>query len=65
MTIRLGKPILVTGIGITIAFTLGETLNSKLSEIGSWGILGAFVLGAGIWFWQKPNSKIDFSPPLP
>ncbi|MDJ0565908.1 MAG: DUF697 domain-containing protein, partial [Microcystis sp. M49629_WE12] len=65
MTIRLGKPILVTGIGITIALTLGETLNSKLSEIGSWGILGAFVLGAGIWFWQKPNSKIDFSPPTP
>ncbi len=65
MTVRLGKPILVTGIGITIALTLGETLNSKLSEIGSWGILGAFVLGAGIWFWQKPNSKIDFSPPTP
>lgn len=65
MTVRLGKPILVTGIGITIAFTLGETLNSRLSEIGSWGIFGAIALGAGIWFWQKPNSKIDFSLPTP
>ncbi|MBE5230524.1 MAG: DUF697 domain-containing protein [Microcystis sp. M54BS1] len=65
MTGRLGKPILVTGIGITIAFTLGETLNSRLSEIGSWGIFGAIALGAGIWFWQKPNTKIDFSPPTP
>ena len=63
MTVRLGKPILVTGIGITITFTLGETLNSTMSEIGSWGILGAIALGAGIWFWQKPNSKIDFSHP--
>ncbi|AKV68446.1 hypothetical protein VL20_3439 [Microcystis panniformis FACHB-1757] len=61
----MGKPILVTGIGITIAFTLGETLNSRLSEIGSWGIFGAIALGAGIWFWQKPNSKIDFSLPTP
>lgn len=65
MTVRLGKPILVTGIGITIAFTLGETFNSRLSEIGSWGILGAIALGASIWFWQKPNTKIDFSPPTP
>jgi hypothetical protein len=65
MTVRLGKPILVTGIGITIAFTLGETLNSTLSEIGSWGIFGAIALGAGIWFWQKPNTKIDFSHPTP
>ena len=65
MTIRLGQPILVTGIGITVALTLGETLNSRLSEIGSWGIFGAIALGAGIWFWQKPNSKIDFSLPTP
>lgn len=65
MTVRLGKPILVTGIGITIAFTLGETLNSTLSEISSWGIFGAIALGAGIWFWQKPNTKIDFSHPTP
>lgn len=65
MTVRLGKPILVTGIGITIAFILGETLNSTVSEIGSWGIFGAIALGAGIWFWQKPNSKIDFSLPTP
>ncbi|MCZ8159707.1 MAG: DUF697 domain-containing protein, partial [Microcystis sp. LE19-196.1B] len=65
MTVRLGKPILVTGIGITIAFTLGETLNSTLSEIGSWGIFGVIALGAGIWFWQKPNTKIDFSHPTP
>jgi uncharacterized protein (DUF697 family) len=65
MAVRLDKPILVTGIGITIAFTLWETLNSKLSEIGEWGMLGAIALGAGLWFWQKPNSKIDFSAPSP
>jgi uncharacterized protein len=65
MAIRLGKPILVTGIGITIALTLWETLNSKLVEIGEWGMLGAIALGAGLWFWQKPTSKIDFSSPTP
>jgi uncharacterized protein (DUF697 family) len=65
MAVRLGKPILVTGIGITIALTLWETLNSQLGEIGEWGMLGAIALGAGLWFWQKPTSKIDFSSPTP
>ncbi len=40
MTVRLGKPILVTGIGITIAFTLGETLNQALDQ----GILKGVIL---------------------
>jgi uncharacterized protein (DUF697 family) len=62
MTAKFGKPILVSGLGITIALGVWEAFHSRLAEVGEWGMVGAIALGAGFWFFRKPSPSLDFSP---
>jgi uncharacterized protein len=46
MTAKFGKPILVSGLGITIVLGVWEAFHSRLAEVGEWGMVGAIALGA-------------------
>jgi uncharacterized protein (DUF697 family) len=65
MGVKIGKPILVSGIGITLVLGLWETFNSKLTEIGEWGMLGAIAVGAGFWFCRRPTLTFKVTRPTP
>ncbi|PSF36166.1 hypothetical protein C7H19_14310 [Aphanothece hegewaldii CCALA 016] len=63
MVVKLQKPILVTGLGVTALFGLGETFHSRFFHMGEWGILGAIAVGTGAWLMRPKSSSIDFSLP--
>lgn len=63
MVVKLQKPILVAGIGVTALMGLGETFHSRFFHLGEWGILGAIAVGTGAWL-MRPKASLDsFSLP--
>ena len=57
MTIQLRKPILVTGLGLSILLWLGDSLKHSIMDMGEWTLLGLIATGGGFWLLQKRNSK--------
>ncbi|OKH26801.1 hypothetical protein NIES593_01795 [Hydrococcus rivularis NIES-593] len=57
MAVKLRKPILVAGIGISILLWLWDGLHEEMLEVGEWGILGAIALGMGSWMLQQKASR--------
>ncbi len=65
MTIQLRKPILVTGLGLSILLWLGDSLKHSIMDMGEWTLLGLIATGGGFWLLQKRNSKPEnFVQPL-
>lgn len=56
MTVEIRKPILVAGVGLTVALWLWNSLHHSLVEIGEWATLGTIALGGGFW-WYKQNQS--------
>jgi hypothetical protein len=56
MTVEIRKPILVAGVGLTVALWLWNSLHHSLVEIGEWVTLGTIALGGGFW-WYKQNQS--------
>lgn len=57
MAVKLRKPILVAGIGISILLWLWDGLHEEMLEVGEWGILGAIALGMGSWMLQQKAAR--------
>ncbi|AFY75546.1 protein of unknown function (DUF697) [Pleurocapsa sp. PCC 7327] len=57
MAVKLRKPILVAGIGVSILLWLWDGLHEEMLEVGEWGILGAIALGMGSWMLQQKASR--------
>jgi hypothetical protein len=57
MAVKLRKPILVAGIGISILLWLWDGLHEEIIEVGEWGVLGAIALGMGFWMLQQKASR--------
>ncbi|GBF81328.1 slr1306 family protein [Aphanothece sacrum] len=58
MTVKVNKPILVAGIGISFLLWIGESLQEKFLQLGEWGLLGAMTLGTGFWWWQRQTKAL-------
>ena len=58
MTIKLRKPILVGGIGLSLLLWLLDSFQNTLAEVGEFGAIAVLALGTGWWFFQKPSSPI-------
>jgi uncharacterized protein (DUF697 family) len=65
MTVKLRKPILVGGIGISLVLWLWESLQQSAIEVGEWTVMGAIALGAGFWWMQQKATPHQRSSPLP
>ncbi|MDY6938329.1 MAG: DUF697 domain-containing protein [Cyanobacteriota bacterium] len=59
---KLQRPILVGGIGLSVALALWEGLDRSTGDIGEWGILGAIAVGAGAWLLRPRVPELDLSP---
>ena len=62
MAVKLRRPILVGGVGLSFSLWLWQSLHHSVVQLGEFGILGAVALGTGFWLFQQKTSKtIDFS----
>lgn len=65
MAMRLKRPILVGGLGLTAGACLWNTVAPSVSDIGGIAVWGAIAIGSGLW-WLKhrssPTPTLDRSP---
>ncbi|MGK7874945.1 MAG: DUF697 domain-containing protein [Xenococcaceae cyanobacterium] len=62
MAVKLRKPILVGGIGVSLALWLWNSLQQSVIQVGELSIVGAIALGTVFWFFQqKASKKIPFT----
>jgi len=61
--VKLRKPILLTGVGVSMVLWTWQSLHFHLAQVGEWGMLGAMALGAGAWLLQ-PKSRLGLATPL-
>lgn len=59
MAVKLNKPILVMGIGLSFLLWLWDNLSDQIMEVG-WGLLGTIALGSGFWLLYPKSPKINF-----
>lgn len=57
MTVKVKKPILVAGLGISFLLWLGESLHQEILAIGEWSVLSLMAIATGIWWWQEKQPK--------
>ncbi len=56
MTIKLQRPILVGGIGLSFLLWLANSMAHSAAELGETALVGTMALGAGLWWLQKQFS---------
>lgn len=62
MAVKLRRPILVGGVGLSFALWLWQSLHHSIVQWSEFGILGAVAVGGGFWFLQQKKVKtIDLS----
>lgn len=62
MAVKLRRPILVGGVGLSFALWLWQSLHHSIVQWSEFGVLGAVAVGGGLWFWQQKTAKtIDLS----
>jgi hypothetical protein len=57
MAVKLRKPILVAGVGLSLALWLWDSVEHSLGHLSEFSILGTIALGAGIWWLQFRGQK--------
>ncbi|MGB3512330.1 MAG: DUF697 domain-containing protein [Microcoleaceae cyanobacterium] len=56
MAVKLQRPILVGGIGLSLLLWLLDTVQNSMAELGEVTILGIIAAGVGVWLFKKPQS---------
>jgi hypothetical protein len=64
MGVKIRKPILVGGLGLTALLWGWEIFNSRLSDLGEFSFLGIFALGSGLWLWKTRSQKLQPLRPI-
>lgn len=66
MTVKLRRPILVGGVGLSYALWLWQSFHHSVAQAGEFSMFAALLIGTGFWLFQgKMPKKIDFSPSAP
>ena len=53
MPVKLRRPILVCGVGLSFSLWLVQSLHHSVVELGEFGIWSAIAVGAGLWLLRK------------
>lgn len=67
MAVKLQRPILMGGVGLSFSLWLLQSLHHSIFQLGEFGLMGAIAVGGGLWLLQQqtsPNTKqeLDRSP---
>ena len=63
MAVKLQRPILVGGIGLSSGLWLLQSLHHSLIQLGELSLVGAIAIGGGFWLFQQRTYKKKQSPP--
>lgn len=57
MAVKLRRPILVGGVGLSFSLWLLQSLHHSVVDLGEIGILGAIAVGSALWLFQQNRAK--------
>jgi hypothetical protein len=57
MAVKLQRPLLVGGVGLSFSLWLLQSFHDSVGQLGEFGVLGAIALGAGLWLFQQQTSN--------
>ncbi len=63
MASQLRRPILVGGIGLSVALWAWDSLHHSVGELGEWSIVGLAAVGAAALLLRKNVPPLDLTPP--
>ena len=66
MAVKIQKPILVAGLGLSALLWLWDGIHNEIIALGEWGLLGGVALGGVLWLSKKPRlpqvERLPLSP---
>jgi uncharacterized protein len=64
MTVRLQRPLLIGGIGLTLGLWGLDSISHTLAGAGDWLTLGTIAAGGGYWWYSRRGSqtKVSIAP---
>lgn len=64
MAVKLRRPILVGGVGLSFALWVLQSWHHSMIQLGEYGILGAIAVGGTLWLFQQKAPKIVAAQPV-
>lgn len=66
MAVKLRRPILVGGVGLSFSLWMLQSLHHSLGQVGEFGVIGAIALGGALLLARQGKAKnIEISPSKP
>ncbi|MBD2725647.1 DUF697 domain-containing protein [Nostoc sp. FACHB-892] len=61
MVVKLQRPILVGGLGLSFSLWMLQSWHDSIVQVGEFGLLSALAVGGGLWLFQKnrPKDSLD------
>ncbi|MBW4643370.1 MAG: DUF697 domain-containing protein [Goleter apudmare HA4340-LM2] len=61
MVVKLQRPILVGGLGLSFSLWMMESWHHSIVQVGEFGLLSALAVGGGFWLFQKnrPQESLE------
>lgn len=57
MAVKLRRPILVGGVGLSFSLWLLQSLHHSVVQLGEIGLLGAIAVGSALWLFKQNRAK--------
>lgn len=57
MVVKLQRPILVGGLGLSFSLWMLQTWHHAIVQVGEFGLLSALAVGGGLWLFQQNRPK--------
>ncbi|MCC5649344.1 DUF697 domain-containing protein [Nostoc sp. XA013] len=57
MVVKLQRPILVGGLGLSFSLWMLQSWHDSIVQVGEFGLLSALAVGGGLWLFQKNRPK--------
>ncbi|MBE9003612.1 DUF697 domain-containing protein [Fortiea sp. LEGE XX443] len=67
MVVKLERPILVGGLGLSFSLWVLQSWHHSIVQLGEFGLLSILTVGGGLWLWQQnrpkaPLEQLDCTP---
>ncbi len=57
MVVKLQRPILVGGLGLSFSLWMLQSWHDSIVQVGEFGLVSALAVGGGLWLFQKNRPK--------
>ncbi|MEH2282483.1 MAG: DUF697 domain-containing protein [Nostoc sp.] len=57
MVVKLQRPILVGGLGLSFSLWMLDSWHDSIVQVGEFGLLSALAVGGGLWLFQRNRPK--------